>query len=112
MRTFDHTDIQRYESMLADAANECAAAPELRTELDADPRAFFAARGVDVLDGVEVRVADDTADTIHMIMPPNPNNAVSDEALTGIAGGTGSVAASSLSSIISTASSMRAPGDA
>ena len=109
MRTFDHTDIQRYESMLADAANECAATPELRTELDADPRAFFTARGVDVPDGVAVRVADDTADTVHLIMPPNPNNAVSDEALAGIAGGTGTVAASSLSCIISTVSSMRAP---
>ena len=108
MRTIDHHDIiQRYGSMLAGAAGECRDRPEVRAELDADPRAFFVARGVDVPDGMEVRVADDTADTVHLVMPPNPNNAISDEALTSIAGGTGSVDASSLATIISTASSMR-----
>ena len=109
MRTFDHDDIQRYESMLAEAANECSGDPELRTELDADPRAFFTARGMSVPDGVEVRVADDTADTIHLIMPPNPNDAVSDDTLTQVAGGTGTVAASSAATLISCVSSMRPP---
>ena len=109
MRTIDHTDIQRYERMLADAAGECRDNPEARAELDADPRAFFAERGVDVPDGMEVRVADDTADAVHLVMPPNPNNAISDDALTGVAGGSGTIAASSASSILSTVSSMRAP---
>lgn len=109
MRTFDHNDIQRYESMLADTANECRGNPELRTELDADPRAFFADRGVNVPAGMEVRVADNTADTIHLIMPPNPNDAISDETLTNVSGGTATVEASSAATLISCVSSMRAP---
>ena len=109
MRTFDQDDIQRYEDTLAQAANECRGDPGLRTELDADPRAFFTARGVNVPDGVEVRVADDTADTVHLIMPPNPNDAVSDDTLTQVAGGTGTVAASSAATLISCVSSMRPP---
>ena len=109
MRTIDHSDIQQYESMLADTAGECRRDPGLRSELDADPRAFFAARGVDVPADVAVRVADDTADTVHLIMPPNPNDAISDDALTGIAGGTSTVEASSAACIISTVSTMRAP---
>ncbi len=109
MRTIDLSDIQRYESLLADTAAECRRDSAVRAELDADPRAFFAERGVEVPGGAEVRVADDTADTVHLVMPPNPNNAVSDEALESVAGGTGTVAASSLACIVSTVSSMRAP---
>ena len=109
MKTLGLDFIQRYESALADAANECAAAPELRTELDADPRAFFTARGVNVPDGVAVRVADDTADTVHLIMPPDPNDAVSDDTLTQVTGGAG-VEASTAATLISCISSMRTAG--
>ena len=106
MKTFDHNNIQRFESMLADIAGECRDNPETRAELDADPRAFFAERGVDVPDGTEVRVADDTADAVHLVMPPNPNNAISDDTLTGVAGGSGGPQTSTVSTIISTLSTI------
>ena len=113
MRTIDHHDIiQRYGSMLAGAAGECRDRPEVRAELDADPRAFFVARGVDVPEGMEVRVADDTADTVHLVMPPNPNNAIADDALTGIAGGSATIAVWPASSVVSTVSSMQQGPDA
>ena len=106
MRTFDHTNIQRYERMLTDVAGECRDNPETRAELDADPRAFFTERGVDVPDGMEVRVADDTADAVHLVMPPDPNNAIADDTLSGIAGGSGGPRTSTVSTVISTLSTI------
>ncbi len=37
--------------------------------------------------GIEVRVAVNTADTFHVVMPPDPNIELSDEALAAVAGG-------------------------
>ena len=37
--------------------------------------------------GIEVRIAVNTADTFHVVMPPDPNIELSDEALGAVAGG-------------------------
>ena len=82
--------------------------PEVRAELDADPRAFFASRGVDLQAGADFRVVANTADVVHMVLPPNPNASLDDRSLESVAGGTGAQA-STFSTVIGTVSSA-APG--
>lgn len=59
--------------------------------------------GVAVPAGAEARVAENTEDVIHIVFPPDPNTELADESLTTVSGGTGSVQASSFSTIISCA---------
>lgn len=60
--------------------------PEFRARALADPKAALAERGVPVPAG-EVRLAVDTADTRHVVLPPDPNGAIADEQLSAVAGG-------------------------
>ena len=63
--------------------------PGFRSRMEADPKAALAESGLDLPGGVEdVRLAVDSADTIHMVVPPDPNIAVSDVALRDVVGGT------------------------
>ena len=62
---------------------------------------------------VDVNVVLNTHDTFHLAMPPDPNQALQDEALTAVAGGKTSGTASSggtVGSIPSTASSVSSLG--
>ena len=105
------SDVRRYGGLLAAAAAECRGNPELRAELDADPRAFFAARGAELPPGAELRITANTPEVFHLVMPADPNDVLADEALAGVAGGTGMTVhreastISSLSTIPSTVSS-------
>ena len=105
------SDVRRYGDLLAAVADECRERPETRAELDADPRAFLAARGAELAPGAELRVAANTPEVFHLVMPANPNDVLADEALAGVAGGTGMTVhreastISSLSTIPSTVSS-------
>ena len=83
--------------------------PEIRAELDADPRAFFAKQGYDLPGGAEVRIVANTPDVIYMTLPPNPNAAVSDEVLAEVAGG---LQAGSLFTVVLSCISTMAPGEA
>ncbi len=85
--------------------------PAFQERVQADPRSAFASWGMDVPQDVDVRVHVNTDDTFYLAFPPDPNVALSDEALGVVAGGgktassVGSVSsASSLGSIPSTAS--------
>ncbi len=84
--------------------------PEFRSRADEDPRAVLAERDFEVPPGVEVRFAADTDDVFHLVLPPDPNVALSDEALGMVAGGKsastiGSAgSASTVSTICTTAS--------
>lgn len=100
---------ERLAAALRAAAGDCRKRPGLRAELDADPRAFLAERGMDIPAGPELRVAANTPEVFHLVMPANPNDILSDEALAGISGGTaptsGTSTLSSLSTLPSTVSS-------
>ena len=67
---------------------------DLRRDIQADPRAAFAERGVDLPPGVELRVAANTDDTFHLVFPADPNQALADETLAGVSGGRASTAGS------------------
>ena len=65
---------------------------DLRSRLEADPRGALTARGVDVPPGLELRVASDTEDVFHLVLPADPNEALADETLGEISGGRASTA--------------------
>ena len=60
--------------------------PEFRAQVEADPKAALAASGLPV-PAEEAVVAVDTEDTMHLVFPPNPNANLSDDELSGTAGG-------------------------
>ena len=97
-----YENIQNLESALSRLARECRDDPGLRRRLDADPRAFFGERDVDLPAEIDFRVAADTPEVFHLVMPQDPNAAMSDEDLARISGGT--AALSSMSSVPSTLS--------
>ena len=84
------------------AAGDCRRRPGLRTELDADPRAFLAGRGLEIPAGPALKVAANTATVFHLVMPADPNDILSDEALAGVSGGTAMRRESSTISSVST----------
>ena len=84
---------------------ECRDDPDLRRQLDADPRTFFSERSVDFPEGIEFRIETDTPEVFHLVMPPDPNAVLSDQDLAQIAGGTGNSTLSSIPSTLSTHSS-------
>lgn len=64
-----------------------------KQQLLANPREALAAMGVDLtgLEGVTLKVVENTADTVHLVLPPPPRTEgeLSDEQLDGVAGGVG-----------------------
>ena len=60
--------------------------------------------GMEIPAGVEARVAEDSDGVMHVVLPPDPNEQLADEALGGVSGGVG---AASLFTIISTVSTIR-----
>ena len=76
----------------------------IRAKLENDPKEFLLEHyGMD-LSGLDVRVVTDTSETCHLVLPLDPNSAVSDEALNELAGGStvGSAGCASTKSTLST----------
>ena len=93
---------QRYRS---DAA--------LRDAVDGgDARRLLQEAGVSVPAGYDIRVVADTEDTIHVVMPPDPNADLEDETLDAVVGG-GSMATPSCmgTSVTATMSSACGPAE-
>lgn len=84
---FISENLDEVSGVLSELSSACRANPELRAELDADPHAFFSARGVELPAETAFRVAANTPEVFHLIMPRDPNAAVSDETLAGVSGG-------------------------
>lgn len=87
---FSAEEFRQIADTLGAVAEDCRSRPELQAELDADPRAFFARRGVEVPAGADLRVAANTREVFHLVMPSDPNAAVSDRMLSSVAGGSSS----------------------
>lgn len=66
-----------------------------RSLLEEDPRAALAEVGAEAPAGLDLRVALNTGDVVHFVMPPDPNAALSDDTLAPVSGGR----ASSVSSV-------------
>jgi hypothetical protein len=62
--------------------------PEYKARLKAEPNATLAEAGVDVPEGVEIQVLEDTDTTMHLVLPASPaGETLSEEELDQIAGG-------------------------
>ncbi len=61
----------------------------LKARFMADPKAVLAEQGMDVPDGIDVNVVENTDNTVHITMPQAPAGAgeLSDEELGNVAGG-------------------------
>jgi len=60
---------------------------EFKAKLLADPMKVFKENSMEVPAGIEVRIVENTADIMHFILPPEPSDELTDEQLTGAAGG-------------------------
>ena len=89
-------DIHNKFHNLADAYRADA---DLRARAEADPRAVLAENGLDALapPSADVRIVANTADTIHILFPADPNAEVADEEFGNISGGWGGSAQSAQS---------------
>ena len=80
---------RRMDYFMRKVAADCRRDPEVRAELDADPRAFLTGRGLKLPDGPAVAVAANTPEVHHLVMPKDPNAILADENLDRVAGGGG-----------------------
>ena len=74
---------------LAELFAACWKDEALKARFMADPKAVLAEQGMDVPDGIDVNVIENTDNTVHITMPQAPSGAgeLSDEELTSAAGG-------------------------
>ncbi len=59
---------------------------DFRARLKANPKQVAEEAGTD-LEGIQLKVVENTADTFHVAMPSNPNDFLEDDALEDVAGG-------------------------
>ena len=61
---------------------------EFKQRLKDDPHAALAEHGIDVPSGTQVSVVENTAETIHLVLPAEPDGEISEEDLANVSGGT------------------------
>ena len=63
--------------------------PDFKARLLADPKAVLAEAGVQVPDGIHMKIIEDTSDVINIVLPASPaGGALSEQDLEKVAGGT------------------------
>lgn len=82
----DQKEFQKAYGKLVEKAWEDAAFKEA---LLSDPRKVFAENGIVVPDGMNVRMVENTEDTIYFVLPPERGDELSDEEMSSAAGGNG-----------------------
>ncbi len=76
--------VAAYEALGERYRNE----PDFRSRIDGgDVTDALSELGLEPPSGLEVRIVADTADTVHMVLPSDPNAKLSDEALAAVSGG-------------------------
>ena len=66
---------------------DCMEDPAFRARAVSDPAGTLAERGIAMPEGVDVRTVVNSDDTFHVVLPPDPNALLEDEALAGTVGG-------------------------
>lgn len=74
-------------NQLADLFAACWKDEALKTRFMADPKAVLAEYGMDVPDGMDVNVVENTDNTVHITLPMKPSGDLSDDELSDAAGG-------------------------
>ena len=77
------------ENNLAQLFAACWKDDALKQRMMSDPKSVLAEHGIEIPDGMNVKVVENNDNTVHITMPATPENVqqVSDEELTAIAGG-------------------------
>ena len=77
-------------NQLADLFAACWKDEPLKARFMADPKAVLKEHGLDVPDGIDVKVVENADDCVHITLPAPPagNNDLSDDELSNAAGGT------------------------
>ena len=70
-----------------DFARKCQESPELRARAETEPRAVLSEHGIRLSPEHDVRIVANTAETFHLVMPPDPNVLLAEESLATVAGG-------------------------
>ena len=70
-----------------DFARKCQDSPELRARAETEPRAVLSEHGIRLSPEHDVRIVANTAETFHLVMPPDPNVLLAEESLATVAGG-------------------------
>ena len=85
----------QYHALIQRIADRYHDEPAIRAALSGDARSGLVELGMRLPEGVEIRVAANTPDVTHIVLPPDPNVELADEALTAVAGGSTTSTASS-----------------
>ncbi len=80
----DQNEFQKaYGKLVAKAWSD----DNFKAELLSDPMKVFKENSMEVPDGIEVRMVENTQDTMHLILPSEPSDELTDEQLDGAVGG-------------------------
>ena len=60
---------------------------DFKAKLFAEPSVVFKENGIEIPEGVDVRLVENTAEVVHFIFPIRPDGGLSDERLDNVAGG-------------------------
>ena len=63
--------------------------PALRARAETEPRAVLSEHGIRLSPEHDLRIVANTAETFHVVMPPDPNVLLAEEDLAAVAGGSG-----------------------
>ncbi len=72
-----------YGKMVAKAWEDEA----FKTKLLANPTEVFKDKGIEIPEGIEVRMVENTSEIMHLVLPPAPSDELTDEELDSSVGG-------------------------
>ena len=75
------------KNALAQLFAACWKDEALKARFMSDPKAVMKEHGLDVPDGIDVKVVENTDDCVHITLPNRPSDDLSDEELEAAAGG-------------------------
>jgi hypothetical protein len=82
--TMDREEFQKaYGKVVAKAWGD----HDFKAKLFADPKTVLKENGVEIPEDVEFRVVENTEEVVHLILPPEPSEQLSEEELEKVAGG-------------------------
>lgn len=93
--------VEHRRSLLAEIADHYHRDAGFRARLEQDAPAVLRDMGLPVPPGLLVRVVADTTAVVHVVMPPDPNRDLDDEALGLVVGGVGSYATANCATVVS-----------
>ena len=76
-----------HRTKLADLFAACWKDEALKARFMADPKAVLAERGIQMPEGIDVNVVENTDSTVHITLPMRPSDDLSDDELAEAAGG-------------------------